>query len=306
MSSPENAETIDNDDYALRRQRNNASVNKTRQKKRQEEITTQKRVQQLKAENSKLERKLELCKESWNFSKKWITTATSKVLAENYCFVVAFNKETDELVGGVCGAHYLSKEGSPAMSSVGDFFLLPEYRNLGLGLLLFDRLQKKDKFHGQGQHYPQRQPCVRNTAKKREISESVWTKVFEYDRQIYGGIRRDGYISSVLSLENSVGQIVLDTITNKVVGFGCVREAIEGSLLVSPCYADSDELAREILYQMLSPFTHSLATKQVLKELNQGQEATRESFAYVNFTKYVVKTPVEKVFAITDLVMHIA
>lgn len=44
------------DEYALKRQRNNAAVNKTRQKKRQEEIDTQKRVQQLRNENEKLER----------------------------------------------------------------------------------------------------------------------------------------------------------------------------------------------------------------------------------------------------------
>lgn len=49
-------EPIPDEDYALKRQRNNAAVNKTRQKKRQEEQHTQSRVQKLRDENTQLER----------------------------------------------------------------------------------------------------------------------------------------------------------------------------------------------------------------------------------------------------------
>lgn len=49
-------EPIPDEDYALKRQRNNAAVNKTRQKKRQEEQQTQSRVQKLRDENTQLER----------------------------------------------------------------------------------------------------------------------------------------------------------------------------------------------------------------------------------------------------------
>lgn len=45
-----------NDEYILKRQRNNAAVNKTRQKKRLEEMSTQSRVQKLRDENDILER----------------------------------------------------------------------------------------------------------------------------------------------------------------------------------------------------------------------------------------------------------
>lgn len=44
------------EEYAMKRQRNNAAVNKTRQKKRQEECDTVKRVKQLREENAALER----------------------------------------------------------------------------------------------------------------------------------------------------------------------------------------------------------------------------------------------------------
>lgn len=43
-------------EYALKRMRNNAAVNKTRQKKRQEEFDTVKRVQELRKENAALEK----------------------------------------------------------------------------------------------------------------------------------------------------------------------------------------------------------------------------------------------------------
>lgn len=47
---------LQDDEYIMKRQRNNAAVNKTRQKKRQEEMNTQSRVQQLRDENERLER----------------------------------------------------------------------------------------------------------------------------------------------------------------------------------------------------------------------------------------------------------
>lgn len=43
-------------EYAMKRQRNNAAVNKTREKKRQEEFDTVKRVKQLRDENAALEK----------------------------------------------------------------------------------------------------------------------------------------------------------------------------------------------------------------------------------------------------------
>lgn len=55
VNSPE--ENIAQDDeYIMKRQRNNAAVNKTRQKKRLEEMSVQSRVQQLRDENELLER----------------------------------------------------------------------------------------------------------------------------------------------------------------------------------------------------------------------------------------------------------
>lgn len=44
------------DEYALKRQRNNAAVSRTRQKKRMEQAHTSQRVKELREENAQLER----------------------------------------------------------------------------------------------------------------------------------------------------------------------------------------------------------------------------------------------------------
>jgi len=72
----ENADNYD-DDYALKRQRNNAAVNKTRQKKRQEELSTQRRVQQLKDENAVLERKLESMRRELDLLKEMVVACAA-------------------------------------------------------------------------------------------------------------------------------------------------------------------------------------------------------------------------------------
>ncbi|MFH4975577.1 hypothetical protein AB6A40_002286 [Gnathostoma spinigerum] len=52
-------EKLANEEYVQKRKRNNDAVNRTRQKKRQEECKTTKRVEELRAENAQLERKVE-------------------------------------------------------------------------------------------------------------------------------------------------------------------------------------------------------------------------------------------------------
>uniref|UniRef100_A0A0N5AUQ8 BZIP domain-containing protein n=1 Tax=Syphacia muris TaxID=451379 RepID=A0A0N5AUQ8_9BILA len=53
-----NSEKLIDDEYRLKRKRNNDAVNRTRQKKRQEENETSKRVEELRKENDQLERKV--------------------------------------------------------------------------------------------------------------------------------------------------------------------------------------------------------------------------------------------------------
>ncbi|KAK0417435.1 hypothetical protein QR680_013008 [Steinernema hermaphroditum] len=67
----------EDEDYQLKRQRNNAAVNKTRQKKRQEESDTAARVEEMRQENAKLERKVESLQRELQFLKEMFVAYAS-------------------------------------------------------------------------------------------------------------------------------------------------------------------------------------------------------------------------------------
>lgn len=66
------------DEYTMKRQRNNAAVNKTRQKKRQEEVDTVKRVQELREENLALERSVESLRNELGLLKEMVLSFASR------------------------------------------------------------------------------------------------------------------------------------------------------------------------------------------------------------------------------------
>jgi len=65
------------EEYIMKRQRNNAAVNKTRQKKRAEEQETSKRVYELREENTRLERKLESMKRELDLLKEMVVACAA-------------------------------------------------------------------------------------------------------------------------------------------------------------------------------------------------------------------------------------
>uniref|UniRef100_A0A1I7Z9M8 BZIP domain-containing protein n=1 Tax=Steinernema glaseri TaxID=37863 RepID=A0A1I7Z9M8_9BILA len=66
------------DDYQLKRQRNNAAVNKTRQKQRAVEDTTMKKVRAMRKENADLERQVESLQQELKFLKEMFVAYASK------------------------------------------------------------------------------------------------------------------------------------------------------------------------------------------------------------------------------------
>ncbi|KAK6042316.1 basic region leucine zipper [Cooperia oncophora] len=64
-------------DYEEKRRRNNEAVNRTREKKRQEETETAKKVEELRAENEKLERQVESLQKELSFLKEMFVAYTS-------------------------------------------------------------------------------------------------------------------------------------------------------------------------------------------------------------------------------------
>lgn len=70
------AET-NSEDYVIKRQRNNDAVTRTRMKKRAEESETTKRVEELRTENTQLERKVEGLQKELSFLKEMFVAYAS-------------------------------------------------------------------------------------------------------------------------------------------------------------------------------------------------------------------------------------
>lgn len=70
------AET-NSEDYVIKRQRNNDAVTRTRMKKRAEESETAKRVEELRSENTQLERKVEGLQKELSFLKEMFVAYAS-------------------------------------------------------------------------------------------------------------------------------------------------------------------------------------------------------------------------------------
>ncbi|VDO49502.1 Uncharacterized protein BM_BM9299 [Brugia malayi] len=64
------SDKLDDEEYILKRKRNNDAVNRTRQKKRREETDTMLRVEHLRKENVELEKKVEGLQKELSFLKE--------------------------------------------------------------------------------------------------------------------------------------------------------------------------------------------------------------------------------------------
>ena len=62
-------------------------------------------------------------------------TFVHRIVIQNINKIINKNLDTKKYIGGVFSATYTS----PKLLAVGMYFLLPEYRGLGLGLPLWDR-----------------------------------------------------------------------------------------------------------------------------------------------------------------------
>ncbi|KAI1707749.1 acetyltransferase, GNAT family [Ditylenchus destructor] len=89
--------------------------------------------------------------QGWTAGKQDYYCWLKGVGAENVQFVAVYEKETMTLVAGTIGITYPSINGSPHMSSIGHYFVHPDYRGIGLGLAMFDRLVKSKEFAGKNQ-----------------------------------------------------------------------------------------------------------------------------------------------------------
>ncbi|KAH7711497.1 Protein T24A6.20 [Aphelenchoides avenae] len=202
----------------------------------------------------------------------------------NLCLLVAIDKDSKEFVGSVCSATYPSSDGSKRITTVGMFFLRPEYRGIGLGMELFDRLlqspnvvddnkalmgvpvmsPKYAKIFGFNKFADDQVNVV--VAKVGDLrpsnleipagielvgpTEAGWSKVFEYDAKYTAGVIRQSYLKALMTRPAAYAKVAVDE-SGDVVGFGVIRQVYNKRLSVGPLYADNDVIAGAILRSIL-------------------------------------------------------
>ncbi|KAH7696104.1 Protein T24A6.20, partial [Aphelenchoides avenae] len=148
----------------------------------------------------------------------------------NFSLLVAVDKDSKKVVGSVSSSTYPSVNGSKRLTTIGMFFVHPEYRGLGIGTTLFDRLlsdpnvMENNKALTSASNMAQKYASVfgfdkftywnllTRTAKIEDMElgrltfpaginlvdpESVgWSKILEYNSKFAGGINRDAYMKA--------------------------------------------------------------------------------------------------------------
>uniref|UniRef100_A0A914Z831 N-acetyltransferase domain-containing protein n=1 Tax=Panagrolaimus superbus TaxID=310955 RepID=A0A914Z831_9BILA len=203
----------------------------------------------------------------------------------NYNLLVAIEKKTNKTVGHVATAFYESIEGSDPLLTIGMFFVLPEFRGIGLGWKLFEKVVQNPKFHGINwglnaipkmtkkyatkfgfDKYPKWQISTFEAAikdinperlqsnhliKNVSFKEVNFESFIKYDTVMTGGIRRDKFMEKWLDSKNAFSKIALNLENKKIVGVCNIRIAFQKQLAIGPFYAETKSIAENLLKDVL-------------------------------------------------------
>ncbi|KAH7698361.1 Protein T24A6.20 [Aphelenchoides avenae] len=203
---------------------------------------------------------------------------------ENFCLLVALEKDSEELVGSVCSATYPSVNGSKRLTAVGMFFIRPDHRGTGLGMELFSRLLFNPKVADDNKGLTGVPPMAPKYAKvfgfdkftewtvytiqakisdlqpnKLEIPKRIkmtepesvgWDRIYQYDAKFMGGVNRYAYLKAWISSPAAHAKVALNE-SGEIIGLGVVREAYNKRLSVGPLYAHNDAVAGALLCSVL-------------------------------------------------------
>uniref|UniRef100_A0A914DCV0 YitH acetyltransferase (GNAT) domain-containing protein n=1 Tax=Acrobeloides nanus TaxID=290746 RepID=A0A914DCV0_9BILA len=210
--------------------------------------------------------------EGWTYSKhdfnSWKAAFGDRV---NHFALV--EKDTKKYIGGVFSATYTL----PKLLAVGMYFLLPEYRGLGLGLPLWDRgiagdvenkaliaaekmspkYALRDGFDKiiewdlkktsiQIKDVDSTKLDIDTTLKTSNFKEVDFEKLMEFDRKITGGLERAAYIKEFFTQPGAYNKVVISQ-EGEILGYCNIRECYHNNLVVGPFYAQNLLVASTIL-----------------------------------------------------------
>uniref|UniRef100_A0AC34EZM8 N-acetyltransferase domain-containing protein n=1 Tax=Panagrolaimus sp. ES5 TaxID=591445 RepID=A0AC34EZM8_9BILA len=203
----------------------------------------------------------------------------------NFNLLVAIEKGTNKTVGHVATAFYEPIDGSDPLVTIGMFFVLPQFRGIGLGWKLFEQVLENPKFKGVNwglnavpkmtkkyaakfgfDKHPKWQIATFEAAisdvnpdrlKSNPLIKTVpfkdvdFNSFIKYDTEITGGIRRDKFIEKWLNSKNAFSKIAINLENEKIVGICNIRVGFEKQLAIGPFYAETKEIAESLLKDVL-------------------------------------------------------
>lgn len=279
--------------------------------------------------------------ERWNYRhaeyKLW------SIAFEKFWLYMAIDEETEDVISVVSLALQRDSEGKK-LYSIGNYYCVPEWRGKGISNKLFVQVMKHvgnenctlfgavemsalyatrfnfslmyEFWHSFADIDVEKLviPAMPNGFTCKKIEENDWEKLHEYDQSICDLDRRK-YMKTNLMLAGTVSRLVTNE-TGKIVGFGAVKMAFAGELIMAPLYAESLDAATALMSSILKAVPNiqtfnSLITiypdanndvPRLLSLISNNNFHTHQAFRH-QFTKELMDFPQHKIYG-TDEVSH--
>ncbi|KAH7678340.1 Protein T24A6.20, partial [Aphelenchoides avenae] len=183
---------------------------------------------------------------------------------------------------------YVSGVGDRRLTTIGLFFVSPEFRGISLGLELWNRIDDGAEGSKTVIATPRMGEKYRRLYGYEKVAETVrilevnvddivcggyvhtagiafrapfareLTKLFEYDETFLDGFERGSYLRDICRRYDAYLKAAFDKNDN-IVGYGVLRLCYDDRLAVGPLYADNADAAKGILHSLFTsvqPGTH--------------------------------------------------
>lgn len=223
--------------------------------------------------------------ENWVLSENDLHVWKTGYGKDNFNLLVAVDRKSNKTIGSITSALYVPVDGSEPLVTIGMFFVCPSHRGTGLGLTLFERILKDDRFDGlnwglngvptMSEKYAKKYGFDKyndwnikvleipigfvetnnlmsdKTVQIVDVKDIDIEQVLSYDFDIQGKrVKRDGMVKSLLRAGNSYNKVALNEF-GQVVGYCNIRTAFSNQLSMGPLYANNSSIAETLVKTVL-------------------------------------------------------
>lgn len=117
-----------------------------------------------------------------------------------------------------------------------------------------------------------------------KITDKEMPKVLEYDFTVVG-FKREKAISLTVNEKDSVAVAALDTAEEKLKGYGVLKMSVQGSGLVGPLYADSQDIAEVLLRNMMESLPEARGMSLMSTDVNPNADSIAKKLKIPEFER---------------------